>query len=257
MSNWDVLERMVASGQTVSPLFGAPWVRTDIFAIDWLHCADHGVTKDFLGAVFRHCLPKFAGSTNQQRIGELFKDIQAYYKSKTPNELPGKLDNLTLSMLGPPSKPPSLRSRAGEARALVPYVLELGRKMLDPSDLHEQAILACCEHLNQCYANLSPTCFSSDSLKTNSRKFCLLLVSLEAAANDRSKWAVKPKLHMFQELCETMDSCPSLTWTYRDEDAGGGIMQVGRRRGGSNNCWATGKNMLDKFRAKNRLPILQ
>ncbi len=159
-------------------------------------------------------------------------------------------------MLGSPSKPPSLRSKAGEARALVPYALELGRKMLDAGDLHEQTILACCEHLNQCYANLSPASFCFESLKTHCRKFCMLLVSLESHANDASKWAVKPKLHMFQELCETMNSCPSLTWTYRDEDAGGGIMQVGRRRGGSNNCWATGQNMLDKFRAKNRIPVL-
>jgi hypothetical protein len=232
-------------------------VNSSIFAIDWLHCADHGVTKDFLGALFRHCLPKFAGTTNHQTASELFKDIHTFYKSRQPEDLPGKLDNLTYSMLGPPSKPPSLRSKAGEARALVPYALELGRRVLDPNDVQEQTILAACQHLNDCYINLSPARFSAESLKTSSRKFCVLLVALEAAANDASKWAVKPKLHMFQELCETMDTCPSLTWTYRDEDAGGAIMQVARRRGGSNNCWATGKNMLDKFRAKHSIPILQ
>ena len=256
LTHWQLLERMVLSGESISPLFSAPYIRSDIFAIDWLHCADHGVTKDLLGALFRHCLPKFPGNNNAARCQELFKDIQAYYRSKPSDELPGRLDNLTLSMLGSPSKPPTLRSKAGEARALVPYALQLAVSKLDANNELDKTILVCAQHLNACYENLSPEKFQAEHLKINCRKYCTLLVALESSVNDSSRWHVKPKLHMFQELCETMDSCPSLTWTYRDEDAGGGLMQVGRRRGGSNNCWATGLNVLDKFRAKNRIPVL-
>ena len=256
LSHWGLLERILKQGHELSPLFSAPFVKSDIFAIDWLHCADHGVTKDFLGALFKHVLPKYEGTTNAQRCSSLFVDVQKFYSTRAPEDLPGKLDNLTYSMLGSPSQPPSLRSRAGEARGLVPFALELGRKHLNAQDVMEGTILACCKHLDGCYQNLSPAVFTSESLKTHSRKLCALLVALEAMADDRSKWAVKPKLHYFQELCETMDTCPSLSWCYRDEDAGGAIMQIGRRRGGSNNCWATAKNMLDKFRAKNSIPYL-
>ena len=129
----------------------------------------------------------------------------------------------------------------------MPYALQLAVRKLDASNELEKTIFSCAQHLNACYENRSPAKFQAEHLKINCRKFCTLLVALESSVNDSTKWHVKPKLHMFQELCETMDSCPSLTWTYRDEDAGGGIMQVGRRRGGSNNCWATGQNMLDKL----------
>ena len=255
LKHWQLLERMVLSGQSISPLFSAPYVRSDIFAIDWLHCADHGVTNDFLAALFRHCLPKFPGNNNPATCQELFKDIQA--RSRPNDELPGRLDNLTLSMLGCPSKPPTLRSKAGEARALVPYALQLAVRKLDANSELEKTILACAQLLNACFENLSPAKFQAEHLKINCRKFCTLLVALVSSVNGSTKWHLKPELHMFQELCETMESYPSLTWTYRDEDAGGGLMQVGRRRGGSNNCWATGLNVLDKFKAKNRIPVLQ
>ena len=145
---------------------------------------------------------------------------------------------------------------SGEARALVPYALQLAVRKLDANSELEKTILACAQLLNACYENLSPAKFQAEHLKINCRKFCTLLVALVSSVNGSTKWHLKPELHMFQELCETMESYPSLTWTYRDEDAGGGLMQVGRRRGGSNNCWATCLNVLDKFKAKNRIPVL-
>ena len=43
-------------------------------------------------------------------------------------------------------------------------------------------------------------------------------------------WKVKPKLHLFLELCSD-GSQPSKTWTYRDEDWGGSVARMARRRG--------------------------
>ena len=112
--------------------------------------------------------------------------------------------------------------------------------------------LSCAQHLSACYENLSPAKFQAERLKINCRTFCTLLVALENSVDDSNKWHVKPKLHMFQELCETMESCPSLTWAYRDEDAGGGLMQVGRRRGApttagplASMCWTSSRRRTD------------
>ena len=93
------------------------------------------------------------------------------------------------------------------------------------------------------------------ALKENSRKFALLFVALEARSEPPA-WRVKPKLHLFQEMCETTDSCPSLCWGYRDEDFGGSLSQLSRRRGGSNNPASTAKSVLVRFMAKHAVPIL-
>lgn len=251
---WKLIGRMLSQGLTLCPLFSAPFLQLDVFAIDWLHCADAGVTVEFLGSLFRHLIQtkKFPGKNQTQRCSELFKDIQAYYKT-SPN-LPGNLDNLSLSMLGKATEPPKLRARAGEARGLVPYALQVCRQKLDPQSPIEHTILKMAEHLQACYANLSPAAFNADDLQLNCKKFCLLYAALEEMTNDRSKWHIKPKMHMFMELCEQR-TCPSLHWNYRDEDAGGGVMQLARRRGGSNSPGATARNMLLRFMAKNRIPV--
>jgi hypothetical protein len=40
LSHWQLLQRMLQNGKRPSPLWGAPWVQSTIFKIDWLHCAD-------------------------------------------------------------------------------------------------------------------------------------------------------------------------------------------------------------------------
>ena len=73
--------RMLMMSQTVCPLFGAPFVTTTIFMIDWLHCADQGVTPDWLGQLFWFLLPKLPGTTDAERVAQLWIQIQELYKS--------------------------------------------------------------------------------------------------------------------------------------------------------------------------------
>jgi hypothetical protein len=158
-------------------------------------------------------------------------------------------------MLGGSSKPPLLRSKAAEARALIPYCLLLTRRFCSEQHPIENTIRQAAFHLNECYKNLSVEQFSADALKNHSRLFCSLYVALEAAVDDKTKWHVTPKLHLFQEMAEETSSCPSLTWTYRDEDMGGTLMQISRRRGGANNVGVTANNLLMKFMANNSMPF--
>ena len=252
LSHFDLISRQLDLGLQPSALFASPCLRSDCFLVDWLHCADHGIAPQFLASLFRYVMPKFAGRTQEERCRNLFLDMKSFY-AETKTE--SRLDHLSLSMLGASSKPPVLRSKAAEARALVPYGLLLARRLLSDQDPLENTIRQAAFHLNECYKNLSVNQFDAGSLKNHSRLFSSLYVALEAAVNDKTKWHVTPKLHLFQEMAEETSSCPSLTWTYRDEDMGGTLMQISRRRGGASNVGVTARTLLLKFVANNSMPF--
>ena len=79
----------------------------------------------------------------------------------------------------------------------------------------------------------------------------MLLVQLE---QHNTLFKVIPKLHLFQELAEMSDICPSLTWCYRDEDFGGSLASLSRIRGGWNKAAQVAKNVLLKFMLQHHLP---
>ena len=73
-------------------------------------------------------------------------------------------------------------------------------------------------------------------------RFASQLVALETV--DPSGWSVKPKLHMFFELCSL--ERPALLWKYRD-DYGGSCAALSRKRSGPVQAHATSKNPLVHF----------
>jgi hypothetical protein len=254
LTHWQLLQRMVDQGLTPSPLFASPCFRSTAVLIDWLHVADQGILLHFLASIFKFILPKLGGANSTEQCRALWLEVQVFYRS---NPVDSKLDNLTVSMLGAKNKPPKLRARAAEARGLVAFSVLLVQKYLSHANELESSIIHCTNYLSNCYANLSPAQFSAASLKDASRKFALLYVTLEQLFNNRLRWHVTPKLHLFQELCEECSTCPSLSWVYRDEDMGGTLMGLGRRRGGSNNITTTACSVLNRFIANNRMPSLE
>jgi hypothetical protein len=86
-------------------------------------------------------------------------------------------------------------------------------------------------------------------METQARQFALLYVSLEKAVNKPPFWRFKPKFHMMIHLCSS-HSNPSQSWTYRDEDFGGAVGQLTKRRGGKNSPGATAARMLENFKIK-------
>ena len=93
------------------------------------------------------------------------------------------------------------------------------------------------------------------------RCFASLFVALEAEARKENptslRWRVKPKLHLFQELCEFVapeQGNPRLFWTYRDEDHGGWLAAVGARRGGKNVPGTTALRIFQRYCCLTELP---
>ena len=135
----------------------------------------------------------------------------------------------------------------------MPIAKQLAIEMLDASVL-ESTIKRAAIELSECY-----TCLSNDAvcayerLSVHSRRFCTLLVALETALPTNFRF--KPKVHLFQELAE-MDTGtkPAAHWTFRDEEFGGTIAQMGHRRGGGNFAGSVSRQVLFKFIAKHKLP---
>lgn len=251
LSHWDLLSRWHQQGVRPSPLFGAPFLVSQCFAIDWLHAVDQGVGPDYLGNLFWHVLPQLPGNNRKEKVSSLFMKIDEFYRRQPTDS---RLDDLTALMIKAPKKGPKLRSKAAEARGLIPFGLELANELLGGDDQVNVAIRGCAKHLMEAYNCLSVASFSSETLQTHVRQFLVLYCALEASSKDKL-WSVKPKFHLFAELAND-GNCPSLQWTYRDEDYGGTAARVAHRRGGKNSALSMGSNFLLKFYAKNRIPTL-
>ena len=73
------------------------------------------------------------------------------------------------------------------------------------------------KELRACYGCVfGPDRGDARDLGTHCRRLCTLWVNLELQQEHR--FAVKPKLHLFQELCELEDGSPARHATYRDEE---------------------------------------
>ena len=226
-----------------------------MFLVDWLHCCDQGIAADFLGNLFASITKKSPGNTKES-CKDLFLELQAFYKA---NKSTSRLDNLTPTMIQKNGNSvPKLRGKAGEIRALIPFALEAAERHLDARDPFESTTIEAARQLNSCYSCLSGDAYSHATLKECCRRYCLLSVSLDetSAAQDSIFWRLKPKIHLFQELCEMAASNPSMTWVYRDEDVGGSLAGLARRRGGHNTPAAIGFTVLNKFRASYAMPSL-
>lgn len=247
-THWELMQSIRDRGLSVSPLFSSPGVVSDIFAIDWLHCTDLGVTCDFLGNLFWH----ITGGRPAQ-VAQLYKDICEFYKVARS---PSRLDGLTVLMLRKKaSKSPKLRAKAAEARCLVPFAAQLAaQKLGDPTDSVQVTIKSAADHLAKCYECLHQDLFEPEKMKYHSIQFLLLYKALEDQFGPKL-WKIKPKFHLFAESC-TSGSNPSASWVYRDEDFGGTLANYSRRRGGRHTVLNVSQVVLNRFRAQNDVRLL-
>ena len=253
ITHWQFLQQLLSRGQHISALYSCPGFSTDCIALDWLHAVDLGVCADFLGNFFWMMLPLQDGRTVEQRLRSLFLKIQQYYKEEGVQD---RLDSLTETMLRKkPASSPKLRAKAAEARALVNFAVKLSASVDDSNPVMATARQAACE-LQACYQCLSKDNYSSQALMRHSILFCSLYGALEQHSLEQglSTWKVKPKFHVFQELCLVKGN-PSTHWVYRDEDFGGYLAAVSRRRGGANSVRATGDSELKRFRANHNIML--
>lgn len=243
-SHFDLLQYLHRKGH-ISKLFGCPFLTSDCFRIDWLHCADLGVAADCLGNVFVALLKHMPGQSQAAKCSALYLEIQQWYRF---NSVEDQLLNLTPKMLcKKSSSPPKLRAKAAVVRALVPFADYAARKWLDPSDVMEMTIRGIAKELLTCYSQLDPAIYEPATLREASLRFSLQYVSLDKLFQGQPLWRAKPKLHLFQELCEMQRNCPSHCWTYRDEDFGGAVARYVRRRGGARSFGVASSALLINF----------
>ena len=242
LSHAQVVARLIGRHGVLNPLLEAPYVKTAIFKMDWLHAADQGVTADFIGNELHYFVSHMPGTTEKKRYEALWHEIQEYYVQEDVQDRPDCL------------KPTFIENRAGmklrcsaaKCRKLVPFALRLAEELCDREDPVEEAIYKASYHLNEVYGALSSTCADADAvMREHSTKFALQYVALHDHLNgdDERVFRIKPKLHFFLHLCSD-GGRPSKHWCYRDEDFGGSVARAARRRGGMRRPQATSNRVL-------------
>ena len=104
---------------------------------------------------------------------------------------------------------------------------------------------------NQCYDSLHKNIvFHHDSMKLHCTRFSLQYAAANSTETKKRFWTITSKLHLFQEMCIFSSARPALTWTYRDEDFGGIMAALSRRRGGRNTALGVSRTTLQRFRAQ-------
>ena len=240
----DLMRLIVSNGKHLSPIWTIPWLTNEIFRIDWLHAADQGVAADWMGNVFKFLVRRSPGANLKAKHIHLWNRVLEFYDDKHVHD---RLNALTPTMIQAKGKPPKLRCSAAQCRALIPFAYEQTRGLSDV-DATEQAIKVGTLHLWRCYEALSSkSIFSKDILLESSVKFALQYVALSTIDENTSDWRVKPKLHMFLEVCSD-GSLPSMFWCYRDEDYGGSVARLARRRGGLLSAQSFSRTFLQRWR---------
>lgn len=250
LSHMGFLARLHQRGLSPSTLFQAPFFNVSLFKIDWLHCMDLGCAADWLGNLFSFMLHKFPGTSPKAQCSALFLKILEYY-SRTP-DVPGRYENLVVTMFRQKKQNRKLRGKASEIRGLIGFAKEIVLEMLSADDPTESAIIQGTLLLQECYSCLSKS-VSYEKLPAAGRRFLLLYRTLQ----DREiGFKVKPKAHLLLELLEFTADRPSDTWTYRDEEFGGTLAGYSRLRGGHITPLSVGRKVLHSFFIHNKLPIL-
>ncbi|CAE7588496.1 unnamed protein product [Symbiodinium sp. CCMP2592] len=222
----DLLVHMLDLHKNCSPIFEAPFVDIRTFCIDWLHCCDLGVCQDYLGNAMFLMSTKMPADNHEKRVQLLFDDIRQYYVTNRCDNQLGALTPLMIRKKA--SKSPKLRSKAGEARSLVDWVVMACDKYLQGYGLssEESTCRMASKHLQACYRNLSREAFDADDLAFHCKQFLHLYMALEEAVQPDARWRYKPKMHVWLHVCEMARSSPSMWWTYRDESFGGSSLEL-------------------------------
>ena len=253
--HWQCLQQV----KSVSPLFGVPFFHIDLISLDWLHVVDLGVSLDFLGSFFKYLIDQKLTGTVAEKYQHFYSRMQLFYHG---HDIKSRLDQFKPSMLlntsdGSKIKFPKLRAKAGESRALIPFAVLVGRDLLDQKNVLEKQLFESAVALDKCYQQLSIENFNAAELNKQSIRFALFYVSLNEHFDKLGQryFKVKPKLHMFLEMCFTANTAPSTTWTYRDESWGGEVSDMAANKAGKSNPHALGMSFFRRFFIKHSLPI--
>ena len=254
LSNAECLLKIMQRKGRLNPILTAPWVKTRIFRMDWLHIGDLGVAADFVGNFLHEVLDRFPGDNKKEKCASLYSEMEAYYNE---NNVQDRYDCMLPTFFEGKDKPYKLRGSAAKIRALVPFIWQLAQEILDVRVPKEAAMRQAALHLNEVYSALSSEhADPCTAMREHGIKFAIQYVALHDLLNsdDDKAWRLKPKLHLFLHVTSDR-SLPRLYWTYRDEDFGGSVARMARRRGGVLCCRGTSLQVLNRFKIGN--PVIR
>ncbi|CAE7280589.1 unnamed protein product, partial [Symbiodinium sp. CCMP2592] len=231
---------------SISPIFATPYVGTECIQMDWLHVVDIGIALQFLGSIMKYFCSKFEGTFDEQ-VREMFRCILEFYDVQAVEY---RLDHLKPSMIKDPKKKfPKLRAKAGESRCLVPWAAQMADALRDADNEVEQTMYKCAWHFNKCYEQLSSRTFDAAVLAEHGVAFANLYVALHEhfTVQGVCLFKVTPKLHLFCEISYRGRDCPSVHWSYRDEDWGGKMAILAASKGGANTPNALANAFFSRF----------
>lgn len=243
---------MLSRGHKICPLFSVAGVENTIFRADWLHSVDQGVGADFLGNLFELIITKLPGSSKDARCKALWAEVVQHYELHNVED---RLKGFTYNNIRPKmSEAPKLRGcNAASCRSLILFGDLAAKRHLDDGVPQEAAAKQAAHHLLMVYQSLSHSAtFRQEVMEDSSKAFALQYAGLRDTSED-PVWRVKPKMHLFLEMC-SQDCKPNLFWTYRDEDFGGSIGHQSKMRGAWKRTYAYMKHALDLFAMKNPEP---
>jgi len=256
LTTMQLLNRELARGKPVSPIFSVFGVTNSLFKIDWLHCSDKGIAPDFLGNLFEYFVKsKIPGGTISDRCTVLGRWADEYYAEHGVKDTLKSFQRNAWTSESKRKRPPTLKGNAASARALVPFAKEICARHLSPDVPEESAMIAASIHLANCYNALSDAnrAFGHDAMYNSSKGFAQQYKALFEAHGSKVKWRVMPKMHMFLELCSQRTE-PAKFWCYRDEDFGGSVARQSRMKGRWRHLGAFSKRALDLFMMRNPSP---
>lgn len=243
----DLLRDLRAQGIRPCPLFSIPLFHVLMVLVDWLHTMDIGVTATVLGSFFFECLAYLPGGNRKEKVASLWERMRNFYDR---HPLASKLDSLTVDMIKQDQKKPKLRGKASQVKALVPFALELAQQYFTAGP-HNNTVKAVVENLSFLYRALDEEAWPAEAVATAARKLVLLYSALQHeqdCSGNYILWQLKPKFHLMLELLEYValqHGSPKGYWTYADEDFGGWLASLAKRRGGAKTPVAVALRLLN------------
>jgi hypothetical protein len=217
-----------------------------------MHSADMGVAQDVAAHLFHEILPQLPGGSIKDRTDELFNVINRYYDAFNVEDRLRSLKHSDFTN-GGTTKANKLQCNAAEARALMPALPKLAARYCNGADSYSAAVRTVTQRSADCYRHFDEP---GDALSKSCRRFVNAYASLQLSAPD-AHWHIKPKLHLFQELCEFCPRSPRLFWCYKDETFGSLCAKLAVRRSGHDNpgvnterillAWCCGTPMINPF----------
>ena len=252
LSDDEGMELILAQGGEISPLFSAPWMSLSSLRLDWLHVVDQGISPVYLGGLFHMVLHNRAyGANIDARLGRLWAEIQDYYNRSNTAD---RLNNLTLTMIKPKKGSIEMSGSGAKIRALIPFADEMVNSWVDPLSPEVFVAKAGMMHLSRCYFFLNGSLQPQvDSLLDNALAIHSSLLTFHTM--NKVRWQLRPKLHMFMEMCFE-GGTPSSSWNYREESFGGSVSRQSHRRGGLASPLAMSRSTFTKFCCKENRPRL-